>query len=142
MLIFLLLNFCVSFLSDLFLNKFDVVPSLHTYFYNQSSLKTAFDAGLTVVVALLINMVLSHIVFGFSVPTNLKTLFYFCVLAFLVGYVIDILIYKFKVFEDRLNEYYKTLGAGLWGSLAFLFSIVISYFLEKYIKHVWIKWQK
>jgi uncharacterized membrane protein len=97
-------------------------------------LKTAWDAGLTVVIALIINMGLSQIIFGFNVPTNTRTLSYFCILAFLVGYIIDVFIYKVKVFEDRLNEYYKTLGAGLWGSLAFIFSIVISYALKKYFR--------
>jgi len=138
MITFLVLNFGVSFVSDLLLNKLNIVPSLNTYFYNQSSIKTAFDAGLTVLAALIITMGFSKLIFGFTVPTNYKTLSYFCVLAFLVGYIIDVLIYKFNIFEDRLNEYYKTMGAGLWGSLAFIFSIVISYMIQKYSKKLWI----
>ena len=75
----------------------------------------------------------TYFLFGFVIPTNFTDLFYFCILAFLIGYILDILIYKFKIFGDRLNDYYKTLGAGLWGGLAFVFSIVISYFIQKYI---------
>lgn len=137
--LFLFLNFVVSFLSDILLNKGNLVPSLNTYFYNQSSLKTAMDAGITVLLAVVITMGISFVVFRFSEPTNIKSLSYFCILAFLVGYVMDVFIYKFNVFEDRLNEYYKTMGVGLWGGLALIFSIVVSFVLQKYIKRVWKK---
>jgi hypothetical protein len=74
----------------------------------------------------------SYYLFGFDVPTKSKQLIYFCILAFVLGYIMDIVIYKFKVF-DRLDNYYKTYGAGLWGGLAFVFSILISYFIQKHI---------
>jgi hypothetical protein len=97
------------------------------------------DAGITVLLAVVITMGISFVVFRFSEPTNIKSLSYFCILAFLVGYVMDVFIYKFNVFEDRLNEYYKTMGVGLWGGLALIFSIVVSFGLQKYIKRVWKK---
>jgi hypothetical protein len=135
--IFLFLNFAVSFTSDIILNdlstNFNIVKSLQSYFYKQSIIKSAFDAGITVLFALMINMFFSYFLFGFIIPSNFKNLIYFCILAFLIGYVLDILIYKFKVFGNRLDVYYKKLGAGFWGSLAFIFSIVISYFIQKYI---------
>ena len=135
--IFMFLNFAVSFMSDIILNdlstNFNIVKSLQSYFYKQSIIKCAFDAGVTILFALAINMVFSYFLFGFVIPTNFTDLFYFGILAFLIGYILDILIYKFKIFGDRLNDYYKTLGAGLWGGLAFVFSIVISYFIQKYI---------
>jgi hypothetical protein len=135
--IFLLLNFIVSFMSDIILNdlstNFNIIKSLQPYFYKQSIIKCAFDAGMTVLFALVINMLFSYFLFGFIVPNSFTNLIYFCILAFFIGYILDILIYKFKVFGNRLNVYYKKFGAGLWGSLAFVFSIVISYFIKKYL---------
>lgn len=135
--VFMFLNFAVSFMSDIILNdlstNFNIVNSLQPYFYKQSIIKCAFDAGLTVLFALVINMIFSYFLFGFIIPNNFTNLIYFCGLAFLIGYIMDILIYKFKVFGDRLDVYYKKLGAGFWGALAFVFSIVISFFIQKYI---------
>jgi len=135
--VFMFLNFAVSFASDIILNdlstNFNIVKSLQPYFYKQSIIKCAFDAGVTILFALVINMFLSYFLFGFVIPKNLTDLLYFCILAFLLGYILDILIYKFQTFGDRLNVYYKTLGAGFWGGLAFVFAILISYFIQKYI---------
>lgn len=135
--IFTFLNFAVSFMSDIILNdlstNFNIVPSLKSYFYKQSILKSAFDAGMTILFALVITMFFSYFLFGFVIPNNFTNLIYFSILAFLIGYILDILIYKLKIFGDRLNIYYQQLGAGFWGGLAFVFSIVISYFIQKYI---------
>ena len=135
--VFVFFNFAVSFMSDIILNdlstNFNIVNSLQPYFHNQSIIKCGFDAGMTVLFALVINMFFSYFLFGFIIPNNFKNLIYFCILAFLIGYIMDILIYKFKVFGDRLNVYYKKLGAGFWGALAFVFSIVISFYIQKYI---------
>jgi hypothetical protein len=136
-LIFLFLIFAVSFMSDIVLNdlstNFNIVKSLKSYFYKQSILKCAFDAGITVLFAVLINMFFSYFLFGFLIPNNFTNLIYFCILAFFVGYLLDVLIDKFNIFGNRLDVYYKELGSGLWGALAFVFSIMISYFIQKYI---------
>jgi hypothetical protein len=135
---FILINFFVSFFSDIVLNdlsKYKSLKSLHSlqsYFNNQSIVKCAFVAGLTIVIALLINMGCSYLLFSFMVPNNLIQLTCFCILAFFIGYLIDIFIYKFNII-DGLTNYYKAYGAGLWGAIAFVFSIVISYFIQKYI---------
>jgi hypothetical protein len=131
---FAVIVFVVSFLSDIVLNKLSThyITSLRPYFYNQSILKCAFDAGLTVLVGLAITMLISFLLLGFTVPSNLITLFYFCSIAFVIGYLLDILIYKTKVFGDRLTLYYKTYGAGWLGAFAFVFAIVISYILLSY----------
>ena len=135
---FILINFFVSFFSDIVLNDlshFNIIKtlqSLQPYFNNQSIIKCAFIAGLTIVIALLITMALSYFLFSFIVPTNFIQLSCFCILAFFIGYLIDIFIYKLKII-DGLTNYYKAFGAGLWGAVAFVFSIVISYFIQKYI---------
>jgi hypothetical protein len=133
---FILIIFFVSFFSDIVLNdlsKYDFnIKPLQGYFNKKSIIKCAFIAGLTVVIALLINMLCSYYLFGFIIPMHVIQLTYFCILAFFIGYLIDILIYKFNII-DGLTNYYKVFGAGLWGAIAFIFSIVISYFIQKYI---------
>ena len=132
---FIFLVFAISFLSDIVLNDLSQhnIKSLRPYFHNQSIIKCAFDAGLTVLVGLAITMCISFIVLGFSLPTTFTALFYFCGIAFVVGYILDKLIYKLNVFGDRLTLYYKTYGSGLWGALAFVFAIAISYVIKKYV---------
>ena len=134
---FILINFFVSFFSDIVLNdlsRFNIIKTLQSLqgYFKQSIIKCAFVAGLTVVIALLINMALSYLLFSFMVPSNLLQLTCFCILAFFIGYLMDIIIYRFKLI-DGLTNYYKAFGAGLWGAVAFVFSIVISYFIQKYI---------
>lgn len=131
MIVFLLINFIVSFLSDIVLNDSNFIPSLRSYFHNQSIFKSAFLAGMTVVIALVINILFSYFLFGFTIPTNSTNLIYFSELAFVVGFIIDFLIFKLKIFGRRLDEYYKKAGIGFWGAIAFVFSIVISYFIQK-----------
>lgn len=131
---FIIINFFVSFFSDIVLNdlsKYKSLKSLQSYF-KQSIIKCAFVAGLSVVIALLITMGCSYLLFSFMVPNHLIQLTCFCMLAFFIGYLIDIIIYKFNII-DGLTNYYNAFGAGLWGAVAFVFSIVISYFIQKYI---------
>ncbi len=132
MIIFVFLVFAVSFFSDIVLNKLSTsyIPSLQPYFHNQSILRCAFDAGVIVLIGLFLTMFFSYLLFRFLVPTSIKTLFYFCGVAFVIGYLLDKLIYKEKVFGTRLDLYYKTYGAGLLGAFAFLFAIIISYFMN------------
>jgi hypothetical protein len=130
MIVFLVLNFIVSFLSDIVLNDLSYfITPLRSYFYKQSIIKSAFVAGLTVLIALVINILFSYFLFGFSTPSNNNQLIFFTSLAFIIGFVFDALIYKLKIFGNRLYNY-KKVGVGFWGAMAFVFSIVISYFLD------------
>lgn len=135
--LFIILNFIISFLSDIILNdlstNYNVLKSLRVYFKGHSIIKTAIDAGITVLFALFINMYFSYILFGFMLPYNYVTLLKFCIMAFIIGYLLDTLIYKLKIFGNRLNNYYINYGIGFWGSIAFLFSIIMSYIIQKYI---------
>lgn len=139
-LMFIIIVFIVSALSDILLNvlsknslikkyNFKIILSLIPYFKNKSVIQSAVYAGITIIVALLINIFISKNVFGFYIPNNNNELVKFICLAFPLGYIIDIAIYKYKIFGNSLNLYYKTAGAGLWGALAFIFSILISYLL-------------
>ena len=139
--IFIIINFIVSALSDVSLNlltrnsltkyyNLKIILSLRPYFKNKSIIKCAVYAGITIVVALLINILISKNLLGFFIPHNNTELIKFISIAFPLGYVIDIMIDKFKIFGSSLDLYYKAAGAGLWGALAFVFSIIISYFIQ------------
>ena len=139
--IFIIINFIVSALSDVSLNllsrnsltkdyNFKIIVSLRPYFKNKSIIKCAVYAGITIVVALLINILISKNLLGFCIPHNNTELIKFILIAFPLGYGIDILIDKLKIFGSSLDLYYKVAGAGLWGALAFVFSIIISYLIQ------------
>jgi len=144
-LLFIIIVFIVSALSDVLLNllsrnsltkeyNFKIILSLKPYFKNKSMIQSAVYAGITIIVALLINMLISKNIFGFYVPRNNNELIKFLSIAFPLGYIIDILIDKLKIFGSSLDLYYKAAGAGLWGALAFVFSIIISYYIQNTIK--------
>jgi len=134
---FLFINFVVAFLSDVILNDLstnsDFLHSLKPYFQDQSIIKSGLYAAITIEVALIITIVVFYALLGSFLPTNNTHLLYFCFIAFLVGYLMDVAIDKFRVFGNRLVLYYKEFGAGFWGAAAFLFSILASYFIQKQI---------
>ena len=138
--LFIIIVFIVSALSDVILNllsenkltkeyNLKIILSLKPYFKSKSMIQSSIYAAITVVIALLINMLLSKIMLGFYVPhSNIELIKFICI-AFPLGYIIDIIIDRIKIFGNSLDLYYKTAGAGLWGALAFVFSIIISYLL-------------
>ena len=134
---FLFINFVVAFISDIILNdlstKYGMITSLKPYFNNQSIIKSGIYAGITIEFALITTILLFFSIFGFFLPINRKTLLYFCILAFIVGYAMDVSINNFKIFGNRLDKYYKEMGSGFWGAISLLFSILISYFIQKQI---------
>jgi hypothetical protein len=139
----ILLNFLIGFVSDIGLNYLsrqtyspEPVKALEVYFKRKSAgaepfstLISAANAGLTIVVCLVIVMFLSKILFGFYFPLKFKQILPYIPLTFLVGYFADVLIYKTQLFGPSLNPYYEATGAGLWGALAFIFSVLLSYAL-------------
>ena len=133
LIIFTLVNFFIGFFSDIILNVTNIVPSLKTYFTHRSIIWSAFCAGLTIVVALFITYLISYNIFHFIIPITINQLIKYVFLSFFIGFIIDILIFKFNVFGKDMEEYYKKLGAGFWGATAFSFSITISYFIENII---------
>jgi hypothetical protein len=134
--IFILLNFFIGFFSDIGLNLTNLVPSLKPYFKNRTIIGSALYAGLTILFALLITMLLSSMIFGFLMPLQMEQFYKFIALTAIVGYIADWYIYKAKVFGSDLDQYYKSLGIGFWGSAAFVFSVVTSYFLIKVYERV------
>lgn len=142
--LFILLNFWVGFFSDIVLNflstktgsklfNSQIIKSLRPYFKKRGVIRAAIDAGITIVIVLLLVMGTSCLGMGFNTPNNIKQLTLFLLVAFTYGWVADILIDKFKIFGADLDDYYKVAGAGFWGSLALVFSIIISYIKERLI---------
>jgi hypothetical protein len=140
-LIFIIINFIVSAISDIILNllsrnhfsqknNLKIILSLKPYFKNKTMIQSSIYAGITIVFALLMTMLISKTITGIIVPTNNYELFKFILVAFPLGYIIDILINNWKVFGNGLDLYYKVAGAGFWGGLSFVFSIIISYIIQ------------
>ena len=133
---FILLNFIVGFFSDLGLNILSRIkyspPSiraLYSYFkHYDSPTLTAVYAGLTVIVVLILTMLASYTLLGFATPKNKKQLLELTLLSIPFGYFADIIIYKYHIFGNHLDPFYKIAGAGFWGALSLIFSIVVSYF--------------
>jgi hypothetical protein len=142
---FISIYFIIGFISDILLNYLsrqayvpDSIKALKVYFLRTSiknahvrDLVSATNAGLTIVAALLPTMVLSHVFFNFYHPRSFSQLLRFLLLAFPIGYAMDLIIYKTEIFGPTLNPFYKIAGVGGWGAAAFLFSIVVAYAIIK-----------
>mgnify|MGYP001203022368 CR=1 FL=1 len=117
----LIINFFIGFISDIILNDLSQLEQfkflhLKTYFEGKSIIIPAIYAGLTVLIC-----ILSVLLF-----TQNITSYNYYLYSFISGYLIDILIEKYKIFGNDLDNYYNNIGSGLWGGLAILFSSIIS----------------
>ena len=139
-----LLYFFIGFLSDIVLNYLSrqtyapaSIKALKVYF-SRPGIKNALMrdtvsaayAGLTIVSALFITIFFAQLIFKFSHPRSLAQLYRFLLLAFPIGYIMDILIYKTELFGPTLNPFYKIAGAGFWGAMAYIFAIIVAYFIS------------
>lgn len=126
--IFFLLNFIVGFLSDLVIRDLVTIgymQSLNEYFKDKLIIESGIYAGLTIIITLgIIYLIYPKI-------DNIKE---FLAVAFIIGYIVDILIKDYKVFGDSLDAFYEEYSAGLLGSLSIIFTIVISHFIIYYFK--------
>ena len=132
---FLFINFVVSFISDIVLNDLSkstnlYFSSLAPYFRNKSIIEAGVYAGITIVIALLFQMLISNMVMSFYVPKTGIELSKYCILAYILGYIVDIVIEKFSIFGSTLEAFYRIVGSGHSGAIAFVFSIIISYLLQ------------
>ena len=136
---FILINFFVGFISDLVLNILSrstysptSIRSLYSYFkHYDSPILTAIYAGLTVIAVLIPVMILSNIIFGFATPVDKIQLLKLLLLSFIFGYLADIIIYKYHIFGNNLDPFYKIAGAGFWGAMSLIFSILVSWQITK-----------
>ena len=119
--------FLVGFLSDFVLNYLSRqeyspvgITSLLEYFEDEGDLLAAVKAGLTTLICGRISDIIS--------PPGLYNKI---LTAFLVGYVADWVIYKCNTFGEKLNKYYQTLGAGVWGGAAIAFAVLATLFINE-----------
>jgi hypothetical protein len=140
-LLFVLINFCVAYVSDNVLNdlskysKIKAFSSLDQYFKNKSIVIAGVYAGLTVAIATIALMILYRMIFNEYLPTDSSTLTVFFVMAYAIGYALDVLIYKMNIFNN-LQPFYNEVGAGNGGALSFLFSLAVSFGLLNLVKYL------
>ena len=122
---FIFINFIVSFISDIVLNdlskltQYKSFASLAPYFKDKYIVEAGVYAGLTIVVALVLLIILSNNILGYFLPKNGYQLAQFCFLAYILGYIVDIFIEKLSLFGTTLNKFYETVGSGHSGALRF-----------------------
>jgi hypothetical protein len=146
-LLFIIINFCVAYVSDNVLNdlskysKIKTFKSLSPYFKKKSIVGAGIYAGLTVVIATIILMVSYKTIFNTYLPntTSLKYVstvfmvyFIFFLIAYFIGYALDVFIYRMNIF-DNLQPFYNEVGAGNGGALSFLFSLSVSFVVLKLV---------
>ena len=140
-LLFILINFCVAYVSDNVLNdlskysKIKAFSSLSSYFKNKSIVVAGVYAGLTVAIATIALMFLYRMIFNEYLPTDSGTLTAYFVMAYAIGYALDVFIYKMNIFNN-LQPFYNEVGAGNGGALSFLFSLAVSFGLLKIVKYL------
>lgn len=146
-LLYVIINFCVAYVSDNILNdlskysKIKAFTSLSPYFKKKSIVGAGIYAGLTVAVATILLMMLYNIIFNTYLPNSssfkyfssaFMVYFIFFILAYFIGYGLDVFIYRMNIF-DNLQPFYHEVGAGNGGALSFLFSLVVSFILLKMV---------
>lgn len=126
--IFIIIIFIVSFISDLVLRVLSpkYIPSLVPYFNNNSVISAGIYAGLTIVIATIILMIINKFI-------QTKNIIIFLIIAFIVGYIMDIIIMKYNIFGDSLKPFYDTYGAGFWGATSFVFALGVTILIKSTI---------
>lgn len=136
--LFIIINFCVSYVSDNVLNDlskyapYKAFTSLAPYFKNKSIVVAGIYAGLTVVFATILLLLFNRLFLNTYFPESRSEFIITIVIAYVIGYALDVFIYKMNIFDD-LQLFYKTVGAGNGGALSFLFSLFISFIVLKLV---------
>ena len=130
--LFVIINFCVSYVSDNVLNDlskytpYKAFTSLAPYFKNKSIVVAGIYAGITVAFATTLLLLFTRFFLNTYLPVTNSDFALTILIAYVIGYVLDVFIYKMNLF-DNLEPFYKIVGAGNGGALSFLFSLVISF---------------
>ena len=130
--LFVIINFCVSYVCDNVLNdlskytQYKAFTSLAPYFKNKSIVVAGIYAGITVAFATTLLLLFNRLFLNTYLPNSRYEFIITIVIAYAIGYALDVFIYKMNIF-DNLQPFYKTVGAGNGGALSFLFSLIISF---------------
>jgi hypothetical protein len=148
--LFVIINFCVAYVSDNVLNdlskysKIKAFTSLSPYFKKKSIVGAGIYAGVTVAVATILLMTLYNVIFNTYLPntssfkyssSTFMVYFVFFIIAYFIGYALDVFIYKMNIF-DNLQTFYNEVGAGNGGAISFLFSLILSFGILKLVKYL------
>jgi hypothetical protein len=122
----------VSYVCDNVLNdlskytQYKAFTSLAPYFKNKSIVVAGIYAGLTVAFATTLLLLFNRLFLNTYLPNSRYEFIITIVIAYAIGYALDVFIYKMNIF-DNLQPFYKTVGAGNGGALSFLISLIISF---------------
>ena len=141
---FILVVFIVSIVADITLNDLSrkplsryvsspIILALRPYFDEKSILVAGIYAGITVVLALVVSMLVSKYTLKTLVPRDWRELTIFMIISFPIGYLFDVIIAKLNIFGDSLQPYYKATSPGLWGAIAFEVAILVGFLIQKYL---------
>lgn len=124
--------FVIAFTSDLGLRylteNYYITSYLNEYFAHTTPIESAISAGGIIVIAMRIMDMVPSRHFG-----------WYCILAILIGYVLDVLIEKMSIYP-HLKPYYEKFGSGFWGSLTLLFVVVINKIILNVTRNKKKKW--
>ena len=130
--LFIIINFCVSYVSDNVLNDLSkythvkAFTSLAPYFKNKPIVLAGIYAGITVAFATILLLLFTRQFLNTYLPTTNSDFAVTILIAYVIGYALDVFIYKMNLF-DNLEPFYNTVGAGNGGALSFIFSLVVSF---------------
>lgn len=135
---FLTTGFLVGAVSDIVLNDLstfkqsgEIITSLRSYFEKRTILFASFSAAMTILVAMILVSIVFSIITGSFYPRTLMEFIIYCAIGYPLGYLMDVLIYKMKVFGTDLDPYYEIAGAGHWGALSLMFAVVPSFLVTQ-----------
>lgn len=124
-----ILNYIIGFISDIILNLTNLIPELRPYFDNKSIIQAGHYAGLTIIISLSIIQIIYYIFYQkiiIQAGSKSVDLIRFLLFSAIIGYYIDIIIEEKEIFGESLYPYYNKYGSGIFGSIAILFTIIIS----------------
>ena len=130
--LFIIINFCVSYVSDTVLNDLSkythvkAFTSLAPYFKNKPIVLAGIYAGITVSLATILLLLFTRQFLNTYLPTTNSEFAATILIAYVIGYALDVFIYKMNLF-DNLEPFYKIVGAGNGGALSFIFSLIVSF---------------
>ena len=136
--LFVIINFCVSYVSDNVLSDlskytpYKAFTSLAPYFKNKSIVVAGIYAGITVAFATTLLLLFNRLFLNTYLPVNNSEFAVTILVAYVIGYALDVFIYKMNLF-DNLEPFYKIVGAGNGGALSFIFSLVVSFIVLKLV---------
>lgn len=122
--------FMIAAVSDIILNKLSFLPnttitlkSLRPYYRKYGSIIAPVLASITILVAFFINTILFKLLFSTFLPTTRMHTVWFIIMAIIIGITADIVIDRYHIFGNSLNEYYSISLSYMWGFLSYLFAL-------------------